>query len=206
MIGLSRGRVMRRRNAQSQPLSKVRGGGYLTTLCGAFLTSALLTLASGVAVPKNRSEYMDHLEWGPETANQAVAIWALGSHFRPGDPIVLNFALKNFGKTAVPIIRQSPWVDYSLEVRWQGADLKRTPYADQRIDAAAEGRRIFRELRPEEMVTDELELDRAYPTTAPGIYRIVATRSVSVGAGAEHYATVTSNVLEIRIAAAQNAK
>jgi hypothetical protein len=74
------------------------------------------------------------------------------------------------------------------------------------IKAAAVGRRATRELMAGEVVTESLELNKAYDMTRPGTYVVIVTRETYQKGKLDHFATVTSNELTIKIARAVDNK
>lgn len=162
----------------------------------------LLILASlSYALPNTKGrKQMNKVEWGKVTEDLAISLSAAEPRYGPRDTITLNIALKNFGNTPVPIVMRSPWIDYTLSVRYdETTDIPKTAYAQQMIESAAEGRRANYQLKPGEVLTESIELSKAYDVKAHGLYKVVATRETYEKGKLDRYATVTSNELTIEI-------
>jgi hypothetical protein len=143
---------------------------------------------------------MSEQQWGPKIDELAISIYVTRPTYSAGDQIDLHLGLKNFGSSPFILVRLSAWADYSLAVRKEnGAGLLPTPYVQQRLEAAMEGRQATSELQPGEMTQDSLELDRAYDLREPGRYTVRATRRVFRRSNYQELATLTSNELVIEL-------
>lgn len=150
---------------------------------------------------------MDDIQWGKRTEDIAISISVTEPIYIPDQAIVLNIIMKNVGKTPVPIVVRSPWVDYSTRVWFEGrTEIPKTSYALRMIKAATVGRRATRELMAGEVITESLELNKAYGMTRPGTYVVIVTRETYQKGTLDHFATVTSNELTIKIARAVDNK
>ena len=152
-----------------------------------------------------RMNNMNEIQWGRSTEDLAISISVPEPVCRSGDAIVLSISLKNIGRTPVPIVVRSTWIDYATTVRYEdGTEVPKTEYALQMMEAAQEGRRLTRELMPEEVTTENLELSKAFEMTQPGNYAVVATRATYKRGKLDEYATVTSNELTFKVVPRDN--
>jgi hypothetical protein len=143
---------------------------------------------------------MTEQQWGPKTDGLAISVYVARPSYRAGEQIDLHLDLKNAGSSPAILVRQSAWADYSLVMRTQnGVELPPTPYVQDRIEAAMEGRQATSELQPGQMTEDTLELDRAYDLSVPGRYTIRVTRKVFRPGNYGEMVTLTSNELIIEL-------
>jgi len=144
---------------------------------------------------------MDDIQWGETTEDLTIAIYVDNPVYKPGETIVLNILLKNVGEMPLPLVIRSPWLDYNLRA-WHedSTEMSKTPYALRVIKVATVGRRAVRQLMPEEVITDTLEIDKVYDMSALGSYKIAATRETFKKQNSDEFATVESNELIIKIA------
>lgn len=168
--------------------------------------SILVLIGCSMSTKEGRNK-MDDIQWGKPTEDLAISISVTEPIYGPDQAIVLNIAMKNVGKTPVPIVVRSSWIDYSTRAWFEGrTEIPKTPYALRMIKAAAVGRRATRELMTGEVVTESLELNKAYDMTRPGTYVVIVTRETYQKGKLNHFATVTSNELTIKIARAVDNK
>jgi len=173
-----------------------------TTLRALLVVWGLTTLPALNCAPPDTSwrKNMADNQWGTPTEGLAISISVPKPVYSPGAPIAMGIALRNVSTTPVPIVVRSVWYDYSLSVRDKDrAELTPTPYATQRIEAAAEGRRATRDLGPGQVLVEECELSKAFDMTRPGSYTVVATRETYKLGTLDQYATVTSNELTVTV-------
>ena len=176
--------------------------GWGTTLRLLLVLWGLITLPALNCAPPDTSwrKSMTGNQWGTPTEGLAISLSVPEPVYRLGEPVVIDITLKNVATTPVPVVIRSVWYDYSLSVRDEDrAELAPTPYATQRIEAAAEGRRATRDLGPGDMLADDCELSKAFDMTRPGSYTIVATRETYKLGTLDQYATVTSNELTVTV-------
>jgi hypothetical protein len=143
---------------------------------------------------------MTEKQWGPEMDGLAISVYVARPAYSTAEQIDLHLDLKNSGSLPVILVRQSAWADYSL-VMWtqNGAELPPTPYVQDRIEAAMEGRQATGELQSGQMTEDTLELDRAYHLSVPGRYMIRVTRKVFRPGNYREMVILTSNELIIEL-------
>lgn len=142
----------------------------------------------------------DEFRWGDKEENLAMSLSVAKEAYRLGELIPLRISLKNFGSAPVPVVIRSPWSDYTLKIQYERrVNIEKTSYGLQMAETAAEGRRATRQLMPEEVITEDLELTQGYDMKLPGSYTIVASRIVYKNGETNQYATITSNELVVKI-------
>jgi hypothetical protein len=143
---------------------------------------------------------MDERQWGEKKEGLAISVAVEKRDFRRYDHIVLNIVLKNFGTSPASVVVRSPWADYRYVIRnGRGAELPMLMYGRQRAEAALEGRKMIRELRPGESQTDDFELNTAFDLKDPDTYILFASRILpSPGRPGESF-TLQSNAVTVRV-------
>jgi hypothetical protein len=143
---------------------------------------------------------MDERQWGEKKGGLAISVAVEKRDFRPSDHIVLNIMLKNFGTSPVSVVVRSPWADYRYVIRnGRGAELPMLMYGRQRAEAASEGRKIIRELRPGESQTDDFELNTAFDLKNPDTYTLFASRTLPSPSRPAESFTLQSNAVTVRV-------
>jgi uncharacterized protein YfaS (alpha-2-macroglobulin family) len=141
-------------------------------------------------------------QWGSVTEDLAISLSVDKPVFRAGETIPLHIALRNFGTTPSTIVVWSPWVQYPLSVRDEsGRELPETPYVQQMRNKAYQMRRAMHQLEPGELVTETLDLDKAFDLKKPGLYSVSAKHPTFKKGKLDQFAELPSNELAIRIAA-----
>lgn len=145
---------------------------------------------------------MANIEWGSVIEDLAISLSVDQPVFRLGDTIPLHIALRNFGTTPITIVMRSPWIDFSLLVRDEnGREIPESDYMRQMRETAAQARRAMHQLMPGDVVTETLDLDKAYELKIPGLYTVSANHTTFKKGMLDQFAEVASNELKIRIAA-----
>ena len=138
--------------------------------------------------------------WGPPTEGLALSISVEKRKYPISDPITLNIALKNLSDSPTLLAVRSAWADYTVRVRLEGAgEVLKTEYALRTIEASGVGRRMTIQLQPAQVQIDSLELSKGFDLSRAGVYAVSATRETFKKGNTSEFATVTSNVLVIRI-------
>jgi hypothetical protein len=107
----------------------------------------------------------------------------------------LKIVIMNLKAPLVTVTKTSADVDFAIQLTsLSGAQITRTEQGKKLLTRERGGRRLIKELKPNESTSDELDLSKIF-NLPPGAYRVAVSRQVLVGAtGVRLQETVTFNV------------
>jgi hypothetical protein len=162
-----------------------------------FLLAAVSSLAPVVA--QNKSPKGD-----PVAANAApfsVVIAAEWPSEKVGSDLTVMATITNTSTERITLIDTRRFCDYTVDVRNDAGDVLRTDKWRQKINCEGveiSGRRIIRELKPNESYSDPLILKQWYEMNQPGKYQVQIERKIpdQLGKGWVKSNTISVTVTE----------
>lgn len=139
-------------------------------------------------------------KWGPVTEGLRISVFVPKRRFHVGEPVSVWLSMKNADKVSLRVVNRSPWIDYKLEVLPSGGGpLPLSDSAKRKMEALAESGRAVSELAPGAEISACLQLEEGYDISAPGVYRIKASREIYRKGSQSQFATVVSLAVEFEV-------
>ena len=162
-----------------------------------FLLASISSLAPVVA----QNKYPKDNPVAPNADPFSVVIAAQWPSEKVGSDLTVIATITNSSTKRITIIDTDRFCDYTVDVRNEEGDVPPTEKWRQKINCEGveiSGRRIIRELKPNESYSDALILKHWYEMNQPGKYQVQIGRKIpdQLGKGWVKSNTITLSVIE----------